>query len=75
MSIIVQRTCDGCGVQGDSMEKLEEAPALDYCANCMIRARDFLASVDALHTQTASDWQIRLSLIREHFSDLKELPF
>ena len=50
MSITIQRTCDGCGVQGDSMDKLEEAPALDYCAKCLPRAREFLAAVDAPST-------------------------
>ena len=75
MSIRVERTCDGCGVHGDSMEKLEEAPALDYCAKCMIRAREFLRHVDALHTAAALVWEGNMKMIREDFADLKALPF
>ena len=67
----VRYACDGCGEmmpEGKQSAKLGTVLARDYCEGCLPIAKSYLALVNELHNDIASEWQRRLAAIREKFA-------
>lgn len=67
--------CDGCGGAGSNCVKVGHVIRRDYCEACKVRADDYQAEIDALHSRLAEAWRDGLAEIRRtHGSALHSLP-
>ena len=73
----IRYACDGCGEmmpEGKQPARVGSVLARDYCECCQPVAKAYLALVNELHTDIASEWQRRLAAIRAKFANLPLLP-
>ena len=70
----VRYACDGCGEmmpEGKQPAKVGSVLARDYCECCQPIAKSYLALVNELHNDIATEWQRRLAEIRARFTTVK----
>ena len=73
----VRYACDGCGEmmpEGKQPAKVGSVLQRDYCECCQPIAKAYLALVNELHNDIASEWQRRLAEIRATSVGIKLLP-